>query len=184
MIFTHPSAIVETKNIGQGTRIWAFVHILSGAKVGRNCNICDHCFIENDVIIGDDVTVKSGIYIWDGVRIEDKVFLGPNVVFTNDIRPRSKRYPERYARTSVMTGASIGANSTIIAGNTIGRWAMVGAGSVVTKDVPDFGLVYGNPATVRGYVCKCGNDIVFHGDRFRCDCGLSYVKHLEGVSIG
>lgn len=174
--FFHPNALVESENIGEDTRVWAFCHILPKAVIGKGCNICDHTFIENDVVIGDDVTVKCGIYIWDGVRIEDKVFLGPNVVFTNDLRPRSKVYPSVFKETFVRHGASIGANATIVAGNTIGRFAMVGAGSVVTKDVPDYALVYGNPARFVGYVCECAIDLKFENNSASCSCGKTYNK--------
>ena len=148
----HPTAIVETENVGAGTRVWAFVHILPGAQIGTDCNLCDHVFIENDVTIGDRVTVKSGVQLWDGVRIEDDVFLGPNVTFTNDPFPRSKQYLEKYATTLIQNGASIGANATILPGVTVGKNAMVGAGSVVTKDVPPNAIVMGNPARIANYV--------------------------------
>ena len=151
----HPSAIVETENIGSGTRVWAFVHILPGAQIGTDCNLCDHVFIENDVVVGDRVTIKSGVQLWDGVRIEDDVFIGPNVTFTNDPFPRSKQYLEKYSKTLIQKGASIGANATILPGITVGQNAMVGAGSVVTKDVPAGAYVSGNPArNLSGYVQK------------------------------
>lgn len=148
----HPSAVVETENIGEGTRIWAFVHILPGAKIGADCNLCDQVFIENDVSVGDRVTVKSGVQLWDGVTLEDDVFVGPNATFTNDPFPRSKQYPESFSRIIVRKGASIGANATILPGVTVGQYAMVGAGSVVTKDVPPYAIVVGNPARIAGYV--------------------------------
>jgi acetyltransferase-like isoleucine patch superfamily enzyme len=157
--FNHPQAIVESENIGEDTRVWAFAHILPGAVLGSNCNINDHTFIENDVIIGDNVTVKSGVYIWDGVRVQDNVFIGPNVTFTNDLRPRSKQYPSEFLKTVIEEWASIGANATIIAGNTIGKHAMIGAGSLVTKDVPNNTLWYGNPARFKGYICDCGEKL-------------------------
>jgi len=157
-IFIHPNAIVETSSIGENTRIWAFVHISDNVTIGENCNICDHCFIEKGVILGNEVTVKSGIYIWEGVTIEDNVFLGPNVVFTNDIRPRSKQFIEPVP-TLIRKGASIGANSTILAGVKIGKYAMAGIGSVITKDIPNYALVYGNPAKIKGWVDKEGNKL-------------------------
>lgn len=146
--FVHPAAICETVAVGNDTRIWAFVHVLSGAKIGEDCNICDHVFIENDVIVGDRVTIKSGVQLWDGVRLEDDVFVGPNVTFTNDLFPRSKQHLDQYAITTVRKGASLGANCTILPGLTVGESAMVGAGAVVVRDVPDFAVVTGNPARV------------------------------------
>lgn len=155
--FIHPQALVESEFIGKDTRIWAFSHVLSGAKLGVDCNICDNVFIENDVVIGDRVTIKCGVQIWDGLRIEDDVFIGPNATFTNDIFPRSKHHPEEYTKTYICNGASIGANATILAGLTIGKNAMVGAGAVVTRDVPPNTIVVGNPAVVKGYVSSvCG----------------------------
>ena len=153
--YIHPQAIVETKNIGDHTRIWAFVHILKDVTIGSNCNICDHCFIEQGVIIGNNVTVKSGIYIWEGATIEDDVFLGPNVVFTNDVQPRSKQY-KTAAKILIKKGASIGANSTLLAGITIGEYAMCGIAAVVTRDVLPYALVYGNPAKQHGWVDESG----------------------------
>lgn len=150
--FTHPKAIVETKKVGQKTRIWAFAHILPGAVIGEDCNICDHTFIENDVIIGNRVTIKCGVQLWDGILLEDDVFVGPNATFTNDPFPRSKMHPEKFSRTTIRKGASIGANATILPGLNIGQYAMIGAGTVVTKDVPPFAIVVGNPARIIGYV--------------------------------
>ena len=150
----HPAAIVETENIGAGTRLWAFVHILPDANIGTDCNLCDHVFVENDVVVGDRVTIKSGVQLWDGIRIEDDVFIGPNVTFTNDPFPRSKKYPENFSVTVIQKGASIGANATILPGVTIGQSAMVGAGSVVTKDIPPNAIVVGNPARIVNYVTQ------------------------------
>jgi acetyltransferase-like isoleucine patch superfamily enzyme/dTDP-4-dehydrorhamnose 3,5-epimerase-like enzyme len=149
--YKHPNALVESNQIGPGTRIWAFAHVLPGACIGDDCNICDHVFIENDVIVGNRVTVKCGVQLWDGVRLEDDVFIGPNATFTNDQFPRSKAYPEKFLLTTVRSGASIGANATILPGVTIGRKAMVGAGAVVTRDVPPNAIVVGNPARIIGY---------------------------------
>jgi UDP-2-acetamido-3-amino-2,3-dideoxy-glucuronate N-acetyltransferase len=157
--FVHPKAQVETDSIGEGTRVWALSYILSNAIIGKNCNICSHTFIEDKVIIGDNVTVKSGVYIWNGVIVADEVFIGPNVTFTNDITPRSKQYPERFIETIIEQGASIGANATIIAGNKIGKYSMVGAGSVVTKDIPNNTLWYGNPCSFKAYICNCGTKL-------------------------
>jgi acetyltransferase-like isoleucine patch superfamily enzyme len=147
----HAAAIVESSCIGEGTRIWAFAHILPGAQIGRDCNICDHTFIENDVVIGDRVTVKCGVQLWDGIRIEDDVFIGPNATFTNDTFPRSRKRPEQVLRTLVKKGASIGANATILPGITIEEDAMIGAGAVITRNVPRNAVVYGNPGRIMGY---------------------------------
>lgn len=145
--FKHTHALVEEgAQIGRETRIWAFVHILPGARIGDGCNICDHVFIENDVIVGNRVTIKCGVQLWDGVHVEDDVFIGPNATFTNDLFPRSKQYPEKFLQTQIKRGASIGANATVLAGVEIGEFAMVGAGAVVTRDVPAHAVVVGNPA--------------------------------------
>ncbi|SKB88754.1 Carbonic anhydrase or acetyltransferase, isoleucine patch superfamily [Sphingobacterium nematocida] len=152
----HPTSEVKTTNIGEGTQIWQYCVVLAGAKIGKNCNINFNVFIENDVIIGDNVTVKSGVQIWDGVIIEDNVFVGPNVTLTNDLIPRSKQYPPFFCRTLIKEGASIGANSTIISGNVIGRYSFVGAGSVVTCDIPPNTVYFGNPAKHRGYITRDG----------------------------
>jgi acetyltransferase-like isoleucine patch superfamily enzyme len=152
----HPLADVQTNNIGENTNIWQFCVVLAGATIGSNCNINAQVLIENNVIIGNDVTIKSGVQVWDGIEIEDKVFIGPNATFTNDLLPRSKQYPEEFAKTKLQEGCSIGANATIIAGNTIGKYSMVGAGAVVTSSVPNYGLVYGNPAKLKGYITPKG----------------------------
>jgi UDP-2-acetamido-3-amino-2,3-dideoxy-glucuronate N-acetyltransferase len=144
--FSHSHALVETNNIGKGTRIWAFSHILPGAVIGEDCNICDHTFIENNVVIGNRVTIKCGVQLWDGLRVEDDVFIGPNVTFCNDKFPRSKQYPSEFLKTIIERGASIGANSTILPGITVGAGAMIAAGSVVTKNVDSNSLVMGVPA--------------------------------------
>lgn len=150
--FVHPQGLCESTKIGRGTRIWAFAHVLPGATVGEDCNLCDHVFVENDVVVGDRVTVKCGVQLWDGVHLEDDVFVGPNATFTNDPFPRSKAYPETFPRTVVRKGASIGANATILPGLEIGAGAMVGAGAVVTRTVPANAIVVGNPARIVGYV--------------------------------
>jgi acetyltransferase-like isoleucine patch superfamily enzyme len=155
-VFVHNQGICESRHVGTGTRVWAFAHVLPGAKIGQACNICDHVFIENDVVLGDEVTVKSGVQLWDGVRLGNRVFVGPNATFTNDPFPRSKQYPARFANTIVEDGASIGANATILPGVTIGRAAMVGAGAVVTKDVPPNAIVVGNPGVIVGYQTSVG----------------------------
>ncbi len=150
--FQHPAAIVESIRIGQGTRVWAFAHVLGGARIGRDCNICDHVFVENDVVVGDRVTVKCGVQLWDRVTVEDDVFIGPNATFTNDPFPRSRVRPPTFTPTRVRKGASIGANATIVCGVTIGVNAMVGSGAVITHDVPPNAIVVGNPAFIQGYV--------------------------------
>jgi acetyltransferase-like isoleucine patch superfamily enzyme/dTDP-4-dehydrorhamnose 3,5-epimerase-like enzyme len=152
VMMIHDAAICESKNIGNGTNVWAFAHVLPGAVIGEDCNICDHVFIENDVVVGNRVTVKSGVQLWDGLRVDDDVFIGPNATFTNDKNPRSKQRPERFLQTTIHEGASIGANVTILPGVSIGRGAMVGAGAVVTHDVPPYAVVVGNPARISGYV--------------------------------
>lgn len=180
-VFIHPQAIVESKNIGKGTRIWAFVHILKGARIGCNVKIGDHCFIENNVTIGDNVVIKNGISIWDGIIIEDGAFLGPNVVLTNELFPRTG-FPKGLERTIIKKGATIGANSTIITGITLGEYCTIGAGSVVTKDVLDHALMFGNPAKQKGWVCECGLKLIFSKDHIsKCSCGKVFTD--EGDSI-
>ena len=149
--FVHPLSDVMSKNIGQRTKVWQYSVIFPKAIIGENCNICAHTMIENDVIIGDNVTIKSGVYIWDGITLGDDVFIGPCVVFTNDKKPRSKQYPTEFPQTIVEKGASIGANATILPGIRIGQNALIGAGAVVTKDVPNNAIVVGNPAYIKGY---------------------------------
>ncbi|PLC05781.1 dTDP-6-deoxy-3,4-keto-hexulose isomerase [Variovorax sp. RO1] len=146
LAFIHPLADVQAKEIGVGTNIWQFNVVLAGARIGANCNVSAHCFIENDVVVGDNVTVKSGVYLWDGITLESNVFIGPGAIFTNDLFPRSKVYPESFLRTTVCRGASIGAGAVITPGITIGHDAMVAAGAVVTRDVAPFSLVVGSPA--------------------------------------
>ncbi len=149
--FVHPQAICETEKIGKETKIWAFAHILRNATIGKQCNICDHVFIENDVCIGDRVTVKCGVQLWDGLRVEDDVFIGPNATFCNDKHPRSKQYPKSFLQTVIRKGASIGAGAVILPGITIGMDAMIGAGAVITRDVPPYAKVVGNPGRITGY---------------------------------
>lgn len=151
-MFIHPLSDVHSTAIGIGTRIWQYSVVLENAKIGAECNICAHTLIESDVTIGDRVTVKSGVFIWDGTTIEDDVFIGPCVAFTNDKTPRSKVYPTQFSRIHLKQNCSIGANATLLPGITVGRHAMVGAGAVVTKDVPDYAVVVGNPAKVIRYI--------------------------------
>jgi acetyltransferase-like isoleucine patch superfamily enzyme len=153
-VFIHKTAEVQSKKIGKKTKVWQYTIILEGAQIGENCNINAHSFIENDVTVGNNVTVKCGVYIWDGITIEDDVFIGPNVTFTNDKYPRSKVYPEQFTKTIIKRGASIGANATILCGITIGENSIIGAGSVVAKDVPPNTVWYGNPAEQQGFTSQ------------------------------
>jgi UDP-2-acetamido-3-amino-2,3-dideoxy-glucuronate N-acetyltransferase len=187
--FQHSQSLVESRDIGAGTRIWAFTHLMKGAKIGRHCNIGDHCFIESGVRIGNNVTIKNGVTIWDGVEVKDNAFIGPNAAFTNDLIPRSPRFGPGAARyktkrwigkTVIDLAASIGANATILCGITIGRFAMIGGGAVVTRDVPPYALVFGVPGEIRGYVCKCGRKLRFGDGKARCSsCGEKY-KSVRG----
>lgn len=150
-LFVHEQGLCESDEVGPGTRIWAFAHVLPGARVGAECNICDGVFVEGGAVVGDRVTVKNGVQLWDGVELEDDVFVGPNATFTNDPMPRSRQWLDEYPRTIVRSGASIGANATILPGLEIGTGAMVGAGAVVTRSVPPHAVVTGNPARIHGY---------------------------------
>lgn len=155
----HDLAEVQTECVGEDTCIWQYAVVLKGATIGANCNINCHTFIENDVFIGDNVTVKSGVFLWDGITVKSNVFIGPNVTFTNDSYPRSKVYPEAFERIVLENNCSIGANATILGGVTIGAYAIIGAGSVVTRDVPAFALVKGNPARITGFVDERGHKV-------------------------
>ena len=179
--FTHPLADVHSPNIGADTRIWQFVVVLAGAEIGQDCNICSHCFIENDVVIGDRVTVKSGVQLWDGLRIGNDVFIGSNTSFANDRFPRSKRIPEKFLQTVLEVGASIGANATILPGITIGSNAMVAAGAVVTRSVPPNAIVMGNPAKIVGYVDTERSKVAV-GANPVADVG-EQVTQVRGVSL-
>jgi len=181
--FIHPSAIVETRDIGNGTRIWAFAHILPKARIGADCNICDHTFIENDVHVGDRVTVKCGVYLWDGITLEDDVFVGPSVVFTNDLRPRSKMHKSA-TRTIIRKFASLGAGTTVLAGVTVGEYSMTGVASVVTRDVPSHALVYGNPARFQRWIDKLGRDLIQEdANVWRSMNGERYVAAETGLEL-
>jgi UDP-2-acetamido-3-amino-2,3-dideoxy-glucuronate N-acetyltransferase len=182
-IYIHPTAVVDTSEIGPGTRIWAFTHLTSGATVGSNCNIGGHCFIEAGATVGDNVTVKNGNSIWAGVSIGDGAFIGPQVVFTNDLRPRSPRLAyaaDRYSEgswlshTVIKEGVTIGAGAVILAGVTLKEFCMIAAGALVTKDVPPHALVMGSPARVRGWVCYCGQKL--HGDEGTSWCRQCSAK--------
>ncbi len=178
--FVHPHALVETDKIGEGTRVWAFAHVMKGAIVGKNCNIGDHAFVESDVVVGDGVTIKNGVAVWDGVSLGDHVFVGPNAVFTNDRNPRAeiKKSRDQFVTTQVQEGASIGANATIVCGITIGRYAFVGAGSVVIRDVPAYALVVGNPARQIGFMCECGERLA---ESLACTCGTRFERDAHGL---
>lgn len=183
--YQHPNAIVDSKRIGAGTRVWAFAQVMNGAVIGKDCNIGGHAFIEAGAKIGNGVTVKNGVAVWEGVTVDDFAFLGPNAVFTNDLRPRSPRFPGgkiRYqtkawvSKTRVGKGASIGANATVVCGTKIGAFAMIGAGAVVTHDVPAHTLMLGVPARPAGFVCECGDELVFRAGKAKCpQCGAQYV---------
>jgi acetyltransferase-like isoleucine patch superfamily enzyme len=180
--YQHPTALVETDEIGEKTNVWAYAHIMKGAVVGRRCNIGDHAFVESGAVVGDEVTIKNSVAVWQYVTIENRVFLGPNCSLTNDNRPRSRRSWTPVA-TTIREGATIGANATIVCGCHVGRYAFVGAGAVVTKPVPDHAVVLGNPARVRGYVCECCQPLAGNGRDLTCKaCGLRYVKTRDGVS--
>jgi acetyltransferase-like isoleucine patch superfamily enzyme len=181
--FFHERALCESDRVGARTRVWAFAHVLSGAVIGTDCNICDHVFVEGGARIGDRVTVKNAVLVWDGVTVDDDVFLGPNMVFTNDLMPRAsvKKAGDALLATHVRRGATIGANATIVCGTTIGEQAFVGAGAVVTRDVGAHALVVGNPARRIGWMCECGTRL---GDELRCEaCGRVYVVDGSGLRL-
>jgi acetyltransferase-like isoleucine patch superfamily enzyme len=182
-VFVHDKALCESDDVGPRTRVWAFAHVMKGAVVGADCNIGDHAFIESGATLGDRVTVKNAVLVWDKVTVEDDVFLGPNMVFTNDMNPRAafKKPPDRFLPTLVKRGASIGANATIVCGLTIGEQAFVGAGSVVIRDVPAHALVVGNPARRTGWLCACGEKLP---PTLACACGRRYrfVSDVAGLA--
>jgi UDP-2-acetamido-3-amino-2,3-dideoxy-glucuronate N-acetyltransferase len=184
--FVHPAAVVdEGAEIGQGTKIWHFTHIMAAARIGENCIIGQNVFIGSGAILGNNIKVQNNVSIFDGVILEDDVFCGPSMVFTNVFNPRSfiSRKKE-FRKTEVKRGATIGANVTIVCGNTIGLYAFIGAGSVVTRDVPDYALVYGNPGKVKGWVCQCAEEISFRSGNAVCKaCGRQYKKGLTGVTL-
>ncbi len=172
--FVHPNALCESDTVGGGTRVWAFAHVLAGAVVGTNCNLGDHVFIEGGARLGNNVTVKNGVQIWDLVTVEDDVFIGPNAVFTNDLRPRAflKRQVSELSPTIVRRRATVGANATVVCGTKIGPEAFVAAGAVVNRDVPSNAIVAGNPARQTGWVCTCGARLP---SSLSCDsCGRSF----------
>lgn len=177
--FVHESSYVDDgAEIGAGTKIWHFCHVMSRARIGERCNIGQNVLVSSDVTIGTNVKIQNNVSLYTGVIVEDDVFLGPSMVFTNVINPRSHvSRKDEYKTTLVKKGASIGANATIVCGTTLGRYCFVGAGAVVTKDVPDYALAYGTPARVRGWVCQCGEQLHFEGERAVClKCGDAYIK--------
>ncbi|QFZ16166.1 acyltransferase [Saccharothrix syringae] len=183
-VFVHPKGLCESETVGEGTRVWAFAHVLPGARVGRDCNICDGAFVENEAVLGDNVTVKNNVLVYNGVTCEDNVFLGPNAVFTNDMRPRAhqKLGADQLLPTLVREGATLGAGVVVVCGTTIGHDAFVGAGSVVTADVPAHAFAVGNPARRKGWVCRCATRL---DDDLRCPaCGKEYelVSESEGLA--
>ena len=185
--FAHETACIDDgAEIGAGTKIWHFTHIMTGARLGRGCNVGQNVFVQSGVVIGDNVKLQNNVFLPAGVLVEDHVFFGPSAVCTNVINPRSEISRRDQFRTTVFRqGATIGANSTIVCGTTIGRYAFVGAGSVVTRDVADYMLVYGNPARPRGWVCRCGVKLAFAGAdaaRVTCiGCGAAYARHEQGI---
>jgi UDP-2-acetamido-3-amino-2,3-dideoxy-glucuronate N-acetyltransferase len=182
----HKLADVAAAAIGDGTKIWQYVVVLSGAKIGEDCNICAHVFIENDVVVGDRVTVKCGVQLWDGLRVGNDVFIGPNVTFTNDLFPRSRKHPEKFFETVIEDGASIGGGATILPGLTIGQGAMVGAGATVTRSVPPQAIVVGNPARIIGYVGTEKQDPLSVVQTFQSDqlaAGSVLQSTVTGVTL-
>jgi acetyltransferase-like isoleucine patch superfamily enzyme len=178
--FVHPQALVESDKIGEGTRVWAFAHVMKDAVIGKHCNICDHAFVESNVVLGDGVTIKNGVSVWDGVSLGDHVFVGPNAVFTNDLNPRAevKKTREQFVLTDVQEGATIGANATIVCGVTLGRYAFIGAGTVVIRDVPAYAMMVGNPARQIGHMCECGERLE---DSLVCRCGNRFERGEQGL---
>jgi len=189
--FVHPQGIAESERIGAGTRIWAFAHVMRGAEVGEHCNIGEHAFIETGAVLGNNVTVKNGVSVWSGVHVEDDSFLGPACVFTNDLNPRAyiKKGPQDLVETQVRRGATIGAGAVIICGHEIGSYAFVGAGAVVTRNVPDFALVFGNPARRVGWMCLCAQKLPLtadaaSGEACTCQaCGSEFMRGERGLTV-
>ena len=192
--YIHPTALVETENIGEDTKIWAFTHIMKNVPVGANCNIGDNCFIETGAVVGNNVTIKNSNMLFEGITLEDGVFVGPHVFFTNDRFPRSARLPEAsmrytdhewFAATTIKYGATLGAAAVILPGVTVGKFAMVGAGAIVTKDIPAQALAIGNPARIVGWVCECGTKLTFDStDQATCKaCGKTFQKIENGVKL-
>ncbi len=189
--YVHPKALVESTEIGPGTMIWAYAHIMRGARVGANCKIGDHAFIESGAVLGNQVTVKNGVAVWDRVTVEDNVFLGPNCVLTNDLNPRTyiQKSGEGLTPTLIRANATIGANVTIVCGITIGRYAFVGAGAVVIRSIPDFALVVGNPSRQIGWMCICAEKLPLPasapaGTEVTCPhCHVSFTVMQDGLTV-
>lgn len=181
-VFVHPLGLCESEQVGARSRIWAFAHVLAGARIGEDCNICDHAFVEGRVSLGDRVTVKNAVLLFDGVTVADEVFLGPGVAFTNDLRPRAaiRKGPDQLLPTTVRRGATVGANATVVCGVTIGEHAFVAAGAVVIRDVPAHALVAGAPARRVAWVCSCGERL---DDELRCRCGVRYRTDPAGSGL-
>lgn len=187
--FAHPLALIDSDEIGDRTRVWAFAHVLKGARVGSDCNIGEHAFIEGGATLGNNVTVKNGVSVWTRVTVEDNCFLGPHCVFTNDMNPRAyiKKGPETLLPTLVKANSTIGANAVIVCGNTIGRFALVGAGSVVIRDVPEYATVVGNPARQVGWICECAAKLPMTasaavGTTCTCsECHAEFVRVPSGL---
>lgn len=178
-VFVHSRGLCESEDVGDGTRVWAFAHVLPGAVVGRDCNICDGAFVETGAVLGDRVTVKNGTLVFSGVTCEDEVFLGPNVLFTNDMRPRAhlRKGPDELLPTLIRRGASLGAGVVVVCGHVVGEYAFAAAGSVITTDVPAHAFVAGNPARQKGWVCVCGNRL---SAETCAACGLRFEPSPEG----
>lgn len=182
-VFVHERALCESEDVGPRTRIWAFAHVMAGARVGADCNLCDHVFVETGARIGDRVTIKNQVMVWDKVTVEDDVFMGPGAVLTNDLKPRAafKNPPEDFLPTLIRRGATVGAGAVIVCGVTLGRSAFVGAGAVVVRDVPDHGLVVGNPARRIGWACACGERLT---EALACPaCDRRYAPDGEGLAL-
>ena len=179
-VFVHPNGLCESEKVGAGTRVWAFAHVLPGAVIGADCNICDGAFVENDAVLGDRVTVKNGTLVFAGVTCEDEVFLGPNVLFTNDLRPRAhlRKGPDELLPTLIRRGASLGAGVVVVCGHVVGEYAFAAAGSVIATDVPAHAFVAGNPARQKGWVCVCGNRL--SADLTCAACGLRFEPSPDG----